>query len=463
MSFDSLQLNPAILKAVLDAGYDTPTPIQTQAIPEILAGHDLIASAQTGTGKTAAFMLPALQRLSETPRAGTPRLLVLAPTRELASQVQDASVKYGRHLRLRSATILGGMPYGKQLRQLSGPLDLVVGTPGRLLDHLERGRLDLSKVEMLILDEADRMLDMGFKEDVERIAGACPTQRQTLLFTATWNPAMQQLAGKLLREPKRIEIAGQRARHENITQRLHLADDEGHRDRLLEKLVEHTDVNKAIIFTATKRGCDELAERLNAAGHPAAPLHGDMSQGLRTRTLSRLRSGRLKLLVATDVAARGLDVDGVSHVINYDIPRFAEDYVHRIGRTGRAGAAGTAVSLVLHRDLRHLDRIERFTGQALEAETIVGLEPTRTRRSSRPAGGRGRPAGRPAGRGGYRSRDGEKGYARGDGESRGYRGRAGEGRRFNGGEGSAPYGERRRPERSRGNGPRRSERSASSV
>ncbi len=398
MSFSNFNLAPPILKAVLECGYETPTPIQTQAIPEALAGHDLIASAQTGTGKTAAFMLPALQCLTVRKKAskGAPRVLVLTPTRELAGQILDATRSYGKYLGIRSAIILGGMPYREQFRALAQPLDLLVATPGRLIDHLDRRSLDLSAVEILVLDEADRMLDMGFKEDVEKITAATPAGRQTLLFTATMDRTMAELAAKLLKEPVRIDIVGKKSTLENIDQRLHLVDDLQHKQRMLRHLVADTALTQAIIFSATKRDADILARDLNAQGHRAAALHGDMTQAARNRTVRDLRLGRIRLLVATDVAARGLDFNGISHVINFDLPKFAEDYVHRIGRTGRAGASGIAISLASGVDQAPLQRIQRFIGQVLPRYVIAGLEPTRR---EAPAGERRRPArAHPAGR-----------------------------------------------------------------
>jgi superfamily II DNA/RNA helicase len=387
MTFHDLQLAPNILKAVAECGYETPTPVQAQAIPVALAGRDLTATAQTGTGKTAAFVLPALQRLGAAPlrRGRGPRVLVLTPTRELANQVTDAVRSYGKYLRIRSGAILGGMPYPEQLKLLSAPVDLIVATPGRLVDHLQRGRLDLSRLEILILDEADRMLDMGFAEDMAKIAAATPTERQTLLFTATLDAAMAKLAGKLLREPERIEIARSKDNAPKIEQRLHHTDNIEHKNRLLKHLVNDNELTRAIIFAGTKRDADALALRLRAEGHAAAALHGDMSQRERNRTVTSLRRGRVRLLVATDVAARGLDVSDISHVINYDLPKFAEDYVHRIGRTGRAGASGIAISFASAHDLPALLRIERYINQQVPLQTIPGLEPTRPLR--RPSAG----------------------------------------------------------------------------
>lgn len=390
-TFAMLGLQPAILKAVEETGYTVPTPIQAQAIPEVLAGHDLMASAQTGTGKTAAFILPALHRIAEAPviRSKGPRVLVLTPTRELAQQVSDAAAKYGKFMRLKVVSILGGMPYPLQNKLLSNPVDILVATPGRLIDHIERGRIDFSRLEMLVLDEADRMLDMGFIDDVERIAAATPATRQTLLFSATLEGVVGNLAERLLKNPKRISVAASKARHENIEQRLMYVDDLAHKNRLLDHLLRDINLNQAVVFTATKRDADQIADELSAAGHAAAALHGDMTQRERNRTLLGLRRGQLRVLVATDVAARGIDVSGVTHVINFDLPKFAEDYVHRIGRTGRGGASGIAVSFAGSRDLMHLKKIERYTGQAIQPHTVEGMEPKFKPRppSSQRAGG----------------------------------------------------------------------------
>jgi superfamily II DNA/RNA helicase len=385
-SFAALGLHPNLLNAIADAGYTTPTPIQAQAIPEALAGHDLMASAQTGTGKTAAFVLPALNRMMQPSavRSKGPRMLVLTPTRELAQQVSDATNKYGKNMRLKVVSILGGMPYPLQNKLLSGFVDILVATPGRLIDHIERGRIDFSRLEMLVLDEADRMLDMGFIDDVERIASATPATRQTLLFSATLDGVVGGLAQRLLKNPKRISIAAAKARHEHIEQRLMYVDDMAHKNRLLDHLLRDTELNQAVVFTATKRDADQLADELAAQGHAAAALHGDMNQRERNRTLLNLRRGNLRILVATDVAARGIDVSGITHVINFDLPKFAEDYVHRIGRTGRGGASGIAVSFASNRDAAHLKKIERYTGQSIAAHTIPGLEPKFKPRPAKP-------------------------------------------------------------------------------
>jgi len=379
MSFAELHLAAPILQAVTSCGYTEPTPIQSQAIPLALDGKDLVASARTGTGKTAAFMLPALQRLSVFKKGGrgAPRVLVLTPTRELASQVTDATRNYGKFLRIRSAVILGGTPYREQFRSLSQPIDLVVATPGRLVDHLQRGSIDLSRVEILVLDEADRMLDMGFREDMEKIVAATPAERQTLMFTATMDATMAALAGRLLREPVRLQLSEPQSTDTQIEQRLHIADDLAHKRRILEHVITDRTLNQAIIFSATKRDADRLANELASGGHRAAALHGDMNQGARNRTVRDLRRGKIRLLVATDVAARGIDVRTISHVINFDLPLFAEDYVHRIGRTGRAGAGGTAISLASRGDIGALQRIQRYLGRDLTQHVIPGLEPTR--------------------------------------------------------------------------------------
>ncbi|CAN4271894.1 SrmB Superfamily II DNA and RNA helicases [Methylophilaceae bacterium] len=413
MSFESLNLDNALLRAIEESGYTTPTAIQAQAIPVVTAGHDLMASAQTGTGKTAAFMLPALNLLA-TPhelKSRGPRILVLVPTRELATQVNEAARKYGKFIRARTVSIVGGMPYPLQNKLLSQPLDILVATPGRLLDHMERGRIDLSRLQMLVLDEADRMLDMGFLPDVERICEQLTAERQTLLFSATLDGDIARIARQILKNPKTIQVATQKEKHANIEQRLHYVDDMTHKNKLLEHLLIAPEVNQVIIFTSTKRHCDVLAEDLYAAGHKTAALHGDMTQGARNRTLTKLRQGEVKVLVATDVAARGIDVAGITHVINYDLPKFAEDYVHRIGRTGRAGNTGIAISFASNIDRHILRKIEQFTGNRMEPSTIEGFEPKRAMKMDGPGNGRGdrgdirRDAHKPGGRGGFKPRD----------------------------------------------------------
>lgn len=411
MSFESLNLHPAILRAIEETGYTTPTPIQAQAIPVVMEGHDLMASAQTGTGKTAGFMLPALNLLA-TPhesRSRGPRILVLTPTRELAAQVNEAARKYGKFLRARTVSIVGGMPYPLQNKLLSQPLDILVATPGRLLDHMERGRIDLSRLQMLILDEADRMLDMGFLPDVERICEQLSAERQTLLFSATLDGDIARIAKQILKNPKTVQVAAQKEKHANIEQRLHFVDDMTHKNKLLEHLLIAPEVNQTIIFTSTKRHADVLAEDLYAAGHKTAALHGDMTQGARNRTLTKLRHGDVKVLVATDVAARGIDVHGITHVINYDLPKFAEDYVHRIGRTGRANNSGIAISFASNMDRHLLRKIEQYTGNRLEASVIEGFEPKRPVKMDGPSGSR-RDGHKAGSRGGFKPRDDRGGY-----------------------------------------------------
>jgi len=377
LSFDSLKLDPQILRALRSVGYKTPTPIQEKAIPVILEGHDLMASAQTGTGKTAAFILPALNLLA-TPhpiKERGPRILVLTPTRELAAQVNEAARKYGTFIKAKTTSIVGGMPYPLQNKLLSQPLDILIATPGRLLDHMERGRIHLSRLQMLILDEADRMLDMGFMPDVKKICAAIHTKHQTLLFSATLDGQISKIAKDLLHHPKTIEISHAKDKHENITQHMYFVDNLNHKNKLLEHLLIQPAVKQTIIFTSTKRHADLLADELYNAGHKTGALHGDMTQGARNRTLTKFRHNDINVLVATDVAARGIDVDGITHVINYDLPKFAEDYVHRIGRTGRAKKEGIAISFVAPMDGKALRDIEKYTGHKIEARTMAGFEP----------------------------------------------------------------------------------------
>jgi len=393
LSFETLNLNSELLRAVKACGFSQPTDIQRQAVPVALAGRDLMASAQTGTGKTAAFVLPVLQRLA-TPskvKGAGPRVLVLTPTRELATQVEDNIRSLGQFSRIVSATVVGGMPYPPQIRMLQKPLDLLVATPGRLMDHMDRGRVDFSRLEVLILDEADRMLDMGFVDAVRQIAAATPAQRQTLLFSATLEGKVLEIARSLLNDPARIQLATNKERHASIAQQAHQADDIRHKHRLLAHLLGDQSLSQAVVFTATKRGAETLADQLQEHGHQCAPLHGDMNQSKRKRTVERMRRGNVRILVATDVAARGLDIRGISHVINFDLPMVAEDYIHRIGRTGRGGAKGRAISLVGPDDRRKLAGIERLLGSRLQHEVIPGLEPQKSAShgdARRPAGKR---------------------------------------------------------------------------
>ena len=393
MSFENLNLNAQLLRAIEASGFTTPTDIQRESIPVILAGRDLMASAQTGTGKTAAFVLPALEKLltpSKVQGRG-PRVLILTPTRELAGQINENIRQLGKFCRFTNGSVVGGMPYPPQMKLLQQPLDLLVATPGRLMDHMERGRLDFSRLEFLVLDEADRMLDLGFVDAVRAIAAATPATRQTLLFSATLEGRVMSIAKALLKDPACIQLAANTEQHASIEQRVHQADNIGHKHRLLGHYLGQDSLSQAVIFTATKRGADELAKQLSAQGHSSAPLHGDMNQGARRRTVDQMRRGQFRLLIATDVASRGLDIKGLSHVINFDLPMVAEDYIHRIGRTGRGGATGTAVSLIGPDDWRKLVGIERLTGRRLERAVVEGLEPTRPE----PSRGAGRPAGKP--------------------------------------------------------------------
>ena len=389
--FEDLNLDTRLLKAIKASGFSEPTDIQRQAIPVVLSGRDLMASAQTGTGKTAAFVLPALQQLLKpsAKRGNGPRVLVLTPTRELAMQVNDNIRLFSKFVRFTNGTVVGGMPYPPQMKMLRNPLDLLVATPGRLLDHMESGRVDFSRLEVLVLDEADRMLDMGFVDAVKTIAAATPGSRQTLLFSATLEGRVLGIARELLKNPESIALAANHERHKAITQHVHHADSVSHKHKLLDHHLRNVDMTQAVIFTATKRSADRLAKDLLAQGHKSAALHGDMSQNKRKRTVENMRRGKFRLLVATDVAARGLDIRGISHVINFDMPMVAEDYIHRIGRTGRGGATGNAISLIGPGDWDKLSGIERLTGQKLKREVIEGLEPTTAepRRGSRADGG----------------------------------------------------------------------------
>ncbi|HSJ80865.1 MAG TPA: DEAD/DEAH box helicase [Thiobacillus sp.] len=406
MSFSELGLDPLLLKSVLASGYENATPVQQQAIPAALTGRDLLVSSHTGSGKTAAFMLPSIQRLlvESTGKGMGPRVLVLTPTRELAQQVEKAAITYGNEVRrFRTACLVGGSPYGLQLKRLSQPVDVVVATPGRLIDHLERGKIDFSRLEVLVLDEADRMLDMGFVDDIKAIAARCPKERQTLLFSATLDGVVGNLARELTRDAQRIEIAAEAKQEAKIEQRLLFADNMDHKNRLLDALLRGVEMTQAIVFASTKRSTEEISDLLSESGFASDALHGDMQQGQRNRALQRLREGRTRVLVATDVAARGIDIAGISHVINFDLPRQAEDYVHRIGRTGRAGRTGIAVSFAGMREAGLVKNIERYTGNRIEVHTMPGLEPTQKPTTGRPAA-----AGRPRSNASARSGFGDK-------------------------------------------------------
>ncbi|CWO78591.1 TPA: DEAD/DEAH box helicase [Neisseria meningitidis] len=405
IKFADLNLDKNILSAVSSEGYESPTPIQAQAIPFALEGRDIMASAQTGSGKTAAFLLPTLQRLtkrSEKPGKG-PRALVLTPTRELAAQVEKNALAYAKNMRwFRTVSIVGGASFGYQTRALSKPVDLIVATPGRLMDLMQSGKVDFERLEVLILDEADRMLDMGFIDDIETIVEATPTDRQTLLFSATWDGAVGKLARKLTKDPEIIEV--ERVDDQGkIEEQLLYCDDMRHKNRLLDHILRDANIDQCVIFTSTKAMTEVIADELYEKGFAANCLHGDMPQGWRNRTLMDLRKGRCKILVATDVAARGIDVPTITHVINYDLPKQAEDYVHRIGRTGRAGRTGIAITFAEVNEYVKVHKIEKYINRKLPELTIEGMEPTRKRK---PAGGK------PKGKGGWGDR--KAGGRRGD-------------------------------------------------
>jgi len=437
MSFENLNLHESLLKAVQDAGYAQATEVQQRAIAPALQGRDLMVSSSTGSGKTASFVLPALTRVlaarQDPAKRRTkgvvhgPRVLVLVPTRELAIQVSKAAQSYGRHVPgLRVATVVGGVPYGLQLRQLSGPLDLLIATPGRLMDHMQSGKAVLTSVETLVLDEADRMLDMGFIEDIEFISQSLPATRQTVMYSATFAGHVGGLAQRLLREPQRVDVASHTQAHADIEQRLHWADSVEHKNALLDHILTERTVEQAVVFTSTQRDADWLADRLADMGHSVASLHGGMPQGRRNRVLQGLRTRQLRVLVATDVAARGIDVPTISHVINYGLPMKAEDYVHRIGRTGRAGRDGLAVTFAEWRERRKILDIEAYTQQPIRSEVIPGLEPrNKPEKSNKPFGDkrkRGFGDARGQGRGGdFRTE--ARGDARGQGRGE-FRGKA---------------------------------------
>ena len=380
MTFSSLGLSEGLLRAVADQGYTVPTPIQRHAIPAVLAGGDVLAGAQTGTGKTAGFVLPMLQRLSavagraSNARGKSPRALILTPTRELAAQVEASIKTYGRHLSITSTAIFGGVGFGPQATQLRRGVDIVVATPGRLLDHFGQGNINFSRIEFFVLDEADRMLDMGFIPDVKRILAVLPKQRQSLLFSATFSREIKSFAESLLDRPQTIEVTPPNSTVDMIAQRVHPVDRD-RKSQLLAYLVGHHQWQQVLVFTRTKHGADKLVRSLEVDGIRATALHGNKSQNERTRALAHFKAGRVTVLVATDIAARGIDIDQLPHVVNYDIPNVAEDYIHRIGRTGRAGSSGEAVSLVCVDERAFLRDIERLIKRQIPQEVVPGFEP----------------------------------------------------------------------------------------
>jgi len=379
MSFDSLGLSEPLLRAVNELGYTVPTPIQLQAIPAVLNGGDLLAGAQTGTGKTAGFTLPILQRLSEAPApaAGAKRpvrALILTPTRELAAQVEESVRGYGKYLKLKSTVMFGGVGINPQIDALRRGVDIVVATPGRLLDHMQQRTIDLSKLEILVLDEADRMLDMGFIHDIKRVLAKLPPKRQNLLFSATFSDEIKTLADSLLDRPALIEVARRNSTVEAIAQKIHPVDRDKKRE-LLTHLIRQNNWFQVLVFTRTKHGANRLAEQLTKDGISALAIHGNKSQSARTRALAEFKDNTLQVLVATDIAARGIDIDQLPHVVNFDLPNVPEDYVHRIGRTGRAGATGEALSLVCVDEHQLLKDIERLIKRPIPQEVIAGFEP----------------------------------------------------------------------------------------
>ena len=422
MSFDTLGLSAELLRAVADQRYSEPTPVQRQAIPVILQGRDILAGAQTGTGKTAGFTLPLLQRLNVGARQQgrrPVRALILTPTRELAAQVGESVTTYGKHLPLSSAVIFGGVKINPQIQALRRGVDILVATPGRLLDHVSQKTLDLSAVEILVLDEADRMLDMGFIRDIRRILALLPQRRQNLLFSATYSDDIRKLADGLLDKPAMIEVARRNTPAERVSQVIHPVDRERKRE-LLSFMVGSQNWRQVLVFTRTKHGANRLSQQLEKDGISSAAIHGNKSQGARTRALADFKRGEVRVLVATDIAARGLDIDQLPHVVNYELPHVPEDYVHRIGRTGRAGNEGQAVSLVCVDEHKLLADIERLLKRDLPRAVVAGFEPDPSiraepiqLRSGTGAGGRGGARKKQPGQGAGKAADGHAGQRNG--------------------------------------------------
>lgn len=418
MPFSQLGLQAEILRAIAAQGYTQPTPIQAQAVPIVLQGRDVLAGAQTGTGKTAAFALPILQLFSERPRqtagnVSAPRALVLTPTRELAAQVGESIDTYGAHLELRSTVIFGGVSINPQKSALSRGIDILVATPGRLLDHANQRSVDLSAIEILVLDEADRMLDMGFIHDIRKVLSLLPKRRQNLLFSATYSNEIRRLSDGLLRQPALIEVARRGVAAESVAQRVYRVPKDAKRDFLIH-LIDEGEWHQVLVFTRTKHGANRLADQLFRAGINAAAIHGNKSQGARTRALADFKGGRVRVLVATDIAARGLDIDRLPHVVNYELPDVPEHYVHRIGRTGRAGEEGAAVSLVSDEEVALLADIRRLLKKDIPALPMPSFTPkTLAVKSERPAQAPGKhPIGRKPRAGGQPHADGSPGRKR---------------------------------------------------
>ena len=413
MLFTDLGLSESILRAISEEGYTSPTPIQAKSIPAVLKGGDLLAAAQTGTGKTAGFTLPILQRLTSTAKVGGKRqlrVLILTPTRELAAQVQESVVTYGKYTGLKSTVIFGGVGANPQIKAIAAGLDILVATPGRLLDLMSQNCVSLANIEILVLDEADRMLDMGFLRDIKKILAALPKQRQNLLFSATFSTEIKALADSLLNSPALIEVARSNSANEAIAQLIHPVD-RTQKHPLLAHLIKSNQWQQVLVFTRTKHGANKLVTQLEKDGITAMAIHGNKSQSARTKALADFKDGKITVLVATDIAARGIDIDQLPHVVNYDLPNVSEDYVHRIGRTGRAGSNGVAVSLVCVDEHQMLRDIEKLIKQKLPQEVIAGFEPDpnavaqpiqlrskqhQQSRKPRPAGGGSSGGGKPA-------------------------------------------------------------------
>ncbi|MEF3110987.1 ATP-dependent RNA helicase RhlE [Raoultella sp. WB_B2P2-3] len=422
MSFDSLGLNPEILRAVAEQGYVEPTPIQQQAIPAVLQGRDLMASAQTGTGKTAGFTLPLLQHLiQQEPHAKgrrPVRALILTPTRELAAQIGENVRDYSKYLNVRSLVVFGGVSINPQMMKLRSGVDILVATPGRLLDLEHQNAVSLDKVEVLVLDEADRMLDMGFIHDIRRVLSKLPAKRQNLLFSATFSDEIKSLAEKLLHNPLEIEVARRNTASEQVSQYVHFVDKKRKRE-LLSQMIGEGNWQQVLVFTRTKHGANHLAEQLNKDGIRSAAIHGNKSQGARTRALADFKSGGIRVLVATDIAARGLDIEELPHVVNYELPNVPEDYVHRIGRTGRAAATGEALSLVCVDEHKLLHDIERLLKKEIPRISVAGYEPDPSIRAEPIQNGRQRRSGGGGGRGQGQGRGGQSQGRGGQSQGRG--------------------------------------------
>tara|TARA_B100001769_G_scaffold257123_1_gene234971 strand:- start:1018 stop:2304 length:1287 start_codon:yes stop_codon:yes gene_type:complete len=379
LSFETFKFTAEIIKAISDVGYKNPTEIQKKSIPQIIKKNDVLASAQTGTGKTAAFILPILQLLmKDKNKVKGPRVLIISPTRELANQISGSIKKYARYIHINSVTVTGGMSYTYQNKNLSKSIDILIATPGRLIDLFKQKKIKFNDIKIMVLDEADKMLDMGFIPDIRKIFNATSKQQQMLMFSATLDNSVSKIAKEFLKNPIIISITPKIKGHINIEQYLYYVDNQFHKQQLLKHFLSDINLKQAIIFTATKRQADKLTDDLYHSDFKIAALHGDMSQGSRTKTINRFKKNQIKVLIATDLASRGIDVKNITHVFNYDIPRFSEDYIHRIGRTGRANKKGQAISFISPSDKEYLQKIERFTKMKIMVKIVPGMEPTKT-------------------------------------------------------------------------------------